>query len=153
MINIRIIIYLRDMLLMGRTLPEIFIARDIDFSNTAFGFCDQPQKTSPSPCETNRVSGLSNSYREMTLALSKKKLKHRSQQCQDIFMQTKTSALNLTKLIDLLLSTMQSFLPARIQFRYLQQEKILDLHKKTSYSSHVTMGNLAREKLLWWMEN
>ena len=27
--------------------------RHIDFSITTIGFCDQPQKISPSPCETN----------------------------------------------------------------------------------------------------
>ena len=63
-VNIRIIIYRDDMLLMGRTLPEIIMARDIDFSIATFGLCDQPQKISPAPCETNIVSGLSNRYRE-----------------------------------------------------------------------------------------
>ena len=38
--------------------------RHIDFSIAIFGFCDQPQKISPAPCEANRVSGLSNRYRE-----------------------------------------------------------------------------------------
>ena len=28
--------------------------RHIDFSITTCGFCDQPQKISPSPCETNK---------------------------------------------------------------------------------------------------
>ena len=34
--------------------------KHIDFSIAIFGFCEQPQKISPAPCETNRVSGLSN---------------------------------------------------------------------------------------------
>ena len=38
--------------------------RRIGFSITTFGFCDQTWKISPSPCEANRVSGLSNRYRE-----------------------------------------------------------------------------------------
>ena len=38
--------------------------RHIDSCIAIFGFCDQPQKISPAPCETNKVSGLSNRYRE-----------------------------------------------------------------------------------------
>ena len=88
----------------------------------------------------------------MTFPLSEKKLKHVCQQCQEIFKQTKTSVLNLTKFIDLLSTTVQAILPARIQFRYLQQNQILALQKKGSYSGHVTLRNLAREALLWWIE-
>ena len=43
---------------------------------------------------------------------------------------TKSSVLNLTKLIGLLSSTVQIILQARIQFRYLKQQQILDLEKK-----------------------
>ena len=57
LVNIRIIFYLDGMLLTGRTLPEILMARDTDFSIATFGFCDQPQKISPASYETNRVSG------------------------------------------------------------------------------------------------
>ena len=67
--------------------------------------------------------------------------------------QPKTLVLNLNKLIGLLSLTVQAILPAGIQFRYLQQDQILALQKKGSYSGHVTLENLAREELLWWMEN
>ena len=88
----------------------------------------------------------------MTSALSEKKLKHVSPQCQ-IFKQPKASVLNLKKLIGLLLLTVQVILPAQIQFRYLQRGQILALQKKGSYSGHVTLGNLAWEELVWCMEN
>ena len=38
--------------------------RHIDFSVTTFGYCDQPQKISPSPSDTNRVFELSNRYKQ-----------------------------------------------------------------------------------------
>ena len=66
----------------------------------------------------------------MTFSLSEKKLKHVSQQCQEIFKQPKTSVLNLAKLIGLLSSTVQAILSARIQFRHLPEEQILALQKK-----------------------
>ena len=49
--------------------------RHIDFSIAIFGFCDQPQKISPAHCETNRVSGLSNRYRENDFCSFRGKIK------------------------------------------------------------------------------
>ena len=85
---------------------------------------------------------------KMTFTLSEEKLKHVSQQCQEIFKQPKASILNLTKSVGLFSSTVQAILLARIQFRYLPQELLLALQKKGSYSGRVTLGNLAREELL-----
>ena len=59
-VNNRAIIYRENMLLLGRILQEIIMARDIDFSITTFRFCDQPEEMSPSSCETNIVSSLNN---------------------------------------------------------------------------------------------
>ena len=112
-VNIRIIIYLDDMLLMGRTLSKILMARHtLTFLLQYLGFVINLKKISLALCETNRVSGLSNRYRENDFCSFRKKLKHVSQQCQEIFKQPKTSVLNLTKLIDLLSSTVQAILPA-----------------------------------------
>ena len=49
--------------------------RHIDSCIAIFGFCDQPQKISPAPCETDRVSGLSNRYRENDIYSFRKKIK------------------------------------------------------------------------------
>ena len=49
--------------------------KHIDFSIATFGFCDQAQKISPAPCETNRVSGLSNRYRENGFCSFREKIK------------------------------------------------------------------------------
>ena len=49
--------------------------RHTDFSIATFGFCDQPQKISPAPCETNGVSGLGNRYRENDFCSFREKIK------------------------------------------------------------------------------
>ena len=85
----------------------------------------------------------------MTFALSEKKLKNISTMSGD-FQATKNFSPKSHKVN---WPVVQAILQARIQFRYLQQEQILALQKKGSYSGHVTLGNLAREELLWWMEN
>ena len=64
-VNIRIIIYLDDMLLNGEDITRNSHGKNhIDFSIATFGFCDQPQKISHASCEINRVSGLSKRYRK-----------------------------------------------------------------------------------------
>ena len=139
---------------MGRTLPEILMARDtLIFLLQHLGFVINLKKSVLHPVKQIEFLGLVIDTEKMGFALSEKKLKYVSQQCQEIFKQPKTSVLNLTELTGLLSSTVQAILPARIQFRYLQQEQILALQKKGSCSGHVTLGNLAREELLWWMEN
>ena len=69
-----------------------------------------------------------------------------SQRCQKVLTQPKSSVLNLSKLIGLLSLTVQAILPARIHFRYLQQEQIFALRKRGSYIGHVTLKNLASEE-------
>ena len=94
-VNIRIIIYVDDN--VEDVTRNSHNKRHIDFST--FGFCDQPQKISPVPCQTNRAPGLINRFRENDFRSFREKIK--------------TCA-----------STMSG-----------------------------TLGNLAREKLLWWTEN
>ena len=77
--------------------------------------------------------------KKITLALSVKKLKHVSQQCQEIFTQPKTSILNPKKLTSMLSWTVQVLLPAQIQFQDLQQKQILTLLRNGSYSPTVVM--------------
>ena len=60
----------------------------------------------------------------MTLSLPEKKVSKVQKQCQELLQKTQVSILELTKLICLLSSTIQSVLPAQINFRYVQQQKI-----------------------------
>ena len=108
---------------------EILVARDpLIFLLQHLGFVINLKKSFPHPVKQIEFLGLETE--KMTLTPSEKKLKHVSQQRQVIFTQPKTSVLNLKKVIGLLSSTVQVILPTPIQFRYLQQEQILALHKK-----------------------
>ena len=77
--SIRIIIYQDDMLLIGRTLQEIHMSRDI-FILQHLGFMIKLKKS----VIKNWVCGLNNIYKEMTLAVTEKKLKHVCKWCQTI---------------------------------------------------------------------
>ena len=71
--------------------------RHIDFSITTFGFCDQPQKITSSSCETNRVSGLNNRYRENDFGSFREKIKTCVSTMSGDFHATKNSGLKSHK--------------------------------------------------------
>ena len=61
---------------MGRTLPKIFMVRHtLIFLLQNLGFVVNLKKISLAPCETNRVSGLSNRYRENDFCSFRGKIK------------------------------------------------------------------------------
>ena len=62
------------------------------------------------------------------------------------------NTLEVNKLLVLLSSTTQVVLPARIQYRYLQELQIT-LNLQKSYRTQVTLNNLAKTELLWSIEN
>ena len=59
--------------------------------------------------------------------------------------------LEVTKLIGLLVSTIQSALPAQLNFRYLQQQQINALKKIGSYVLSLNMES--KEELQWLFRN
>ena len=62
------------------------------------------------------------------------------------------NTLEVNKLLVLLSSTTQVVLPARIQYRYLQELQIT-LNLQKSYRTQVTLNNLTKTELLWSIEN
>ena len=60
--NIRLVIYLDDIFLMGRTLEEILMSGDINFSASTSAFCHESEKISSETITANRVSRPKNRY-------------------------------------------------------------------------------------------
>ena len=88
------------MLLMESTLPEILMARDtLIFLLQHLDLVINLQKSVFYSVKQIEFLGLVIDIEKMNLAFSVKKIKHASQQCQEIFTRLKTSVSNLTKLI------------------------------------------------------
>ena len=137
------------MFLIGRTLPEILVARDtLIFLLQHLGFVINFNKSVLDPVKPIEFLDLVIDIKKMTFGLSEEKLKHLPQQCQEIFKQPKTLVLNLIKLIGLLSSTVQAIFPARIQFQNHQQEQILALQKQTVLQWSCDAGEFSQEELL-----
>ena len=59
----------------------------------------------------------------------------------------------INKVIGLLSSTVQAVLPARLQFRYLQQQQIQSLKAQKSYQHTLILNKQSKEELIWWVNN
>ena len=74
---IRIIIYLVDILLIGRTLPKILMARDaMIFLLQHLGFVINLKKSVLHPVKQMEFLGSATDTEKTTFSLSEKKLKH-----------------------------------------------------------------------------
>ena len=83
-INIRIIVYLDDMLLMGRTLQGIMTGRDtLIFLLQNLDYVINLKKSILQPVKQLEFLGLQINTKEMTLSLSEEKMVHNIQQCQN----------------------------------------------------------------------
>ena len=49
--------------------------------------------------------------------------------------------------------TIQAVLPARLQFRFLQQQQVLSPKQTQSYLTPVKLTPITKDKLLWWVNN
>ena len=129
-LNIRLVIYLDDILLMGRTLEEILMSRDtLIFLLQHLGFVINLKKSVLKPSQQMEFLGLKIDTHTMTLALTEEKMKKVILKCQNLLSHPQTTVLELTKLVGLMSSTVQAVLPARLQLRYLQQQQIQSLNQ------------------------
>ena len=139
-INIRVIIYLDDMLLMGQTMEEILMSRDTTiFLLQHLGFILNMEKSILNPVQEIEFLGLTVNPVKMTLSLSEPKIKRIQDQCQDLYVKGFVTVLELTKLIGLLASAIQAVLPAQLNFRYLQQQQINALKLDGSYQEVLSL--------------
>ena len=128
------------MLLMGRTLPEILMAKDtVIFLLQHLGFMINLKKSALRNRENDFCSfGEKNKTCVLTMS--------------EDFQATKNFSLKFTKLIGLLSSTVQTITGWNPVSISSAGANISSTEKKGPQWSCGT-GNLARDELLWWMEN
>ena len=116
-LNILIIIYLDDMLLIGYTIEETLMARDtVIFLLQQLGFVLNLKKSVLTPTQRIESLGVTVDSLIMTMSLVEKKVPRVQKQCQELIQKTQVSILELTKLICLLSSTIQAVLPGTNKF-------------------------------------
>ena len=102
---------------MVQTMEEILMSRDITiFLLQHLGFILNKEKSILNPVQEIEFLGLTVNSVKMALSLPEQRIKWIQDQCQDLFVKGLVTVLELTKLIDLLASTIQPVLPARLNF-------------------------------------
>ena len=118
-LQIRVIIYLDDMLLMSQTLEELLMSRDtIIFLLTHLGFVINLKKSILVPVQQIEFLGLDIDYVEMKLFLPQRKVEEIVQMSQNA-MGGSLTLRDLTRLLGKLTSTI-----SQLQIHFLQQIKI-----------------------------
>ena len=96
-IKICLILYLDDILLMGRTLQEIMTSRDtLIFLLQNLEFVIDLKMSIFHPVKQLEFLGLQINTEDMALSPSEEKLTHIIQQCQEVYSRPKTSLLSFT---------------------------------------------------------
>ena len=107
-INIRIVIYLDDILIMGQTMDESLMSRDTAiFLLQHLGFVLNLEKSILNPLQEIEFLGVTMNSLKMYLSLPPEVLKIQSQ-CQNIHSKGHATVHKLAKLLGLLASTIQA---------------------------------------------
>ena len=138
-INIKTLIYLVDMLLIGHSLEQILVSQDaVIFLLQHLGFV-----------KTGEIEFLGLTINSVTLKLfsNKTKILQVVSKCQNLLNSPQTSVLKLTKLIGLLTSTIPTVLPARLSCHFLQMQRISSLSENLSYIDKIILNKNSKIEL------
>ena len=153
-INIKIIIYLDNMLLIGHSLEEIVMSRDtVMFLLQHLGFVINWKKSVLTPVQEKEFLGLTINSVTLELSLNKTKIQKVVSECKNLLNNPQTSILELTRLIGLLTSIFQAVLPARLNSRFLQIQQILSLSENLPYLDKIVLNDNLKIELKWWVQN
>ena len=153
-LNVRLIIYLNDILVMGSSLEEIMMSRDtLIFVLQNLGFVINFQKSVLNPSHQIQFLGVEIDSFSMIVSLPIQKKEQIISQCQDLLNQSDVSLRPITQLIGRLSSTAIAVLPAPLQYWSLQRQQILELAEKKSFSARVVLSKDVWEETQWWIEN
>ena len=84
----------------------------------------------------------------MSLTLIEEKMEKVIFKCQNFLSLPQTTLLELTKSIGLMSSTVQAFLSARLQLRYLHQQQIQYLNQAGLYQTKEVLNTFSKQELI-----
>ena len=153
-LGVRLIAYLDDFLLLGRSKKEIMRARDsMIFILEQLGFIINYGKSILTPCKRLEFLGVIVDSNTMTLSLPDNKVQNLTQICQKAESSKSMTAQNLAKLVGKLAATMPAVTHSMIQIRYLQRCLRSSLQTNPSYQANIILSRKALLELKWWRVN
>ena len=152
-INIKIIIYFDDMLLIGHSLEEILMSRNTVISLLQhLGLAKNWKKFMLTPLQEVEFLVLIISFATLELSLNKTDIQKVVSKCENLLNKPQTLILEQTKLIDLFASTIQAVLPATLNRRFLQMQQISSLLERLSYLDKIVLNENLKVKLKCWLK-
>ena len=153
-LSIRVVIYLDDLILFGRSKEEAIAARDAAILVlTSLGFTINRKKSILSPTQCLTYLGIEVNSREMTFALPEEKIKNLLLSCQRLTSQS-FQIKDLSSLVGKLIATMPAVSTALLQVRFLQRCLICALrNQEGDYEAPAFLNQDALTELKWWMLN
>ena len=150
-LNWRIVIYLDNILIMAGSKEELLILRDtLIFLLQNLAFVINFKKSVLDQCHVLEFLGLEIDSLNMRVELTKEKVEKIKKQCQSLLSLEKVSVRDLARLTGRLSSTAMAFLPARLHYRGLQQQKIAFTSMRRSYDT-IALHKEPKMELDWWM--
>ena len=153
-INIRLVIYLDDMLLMATSLSDILMARDSAmFLFHHLGLIVNMKKSVLTPQKEIEFLGILVNSQEMTFSLPREKIESLKGLCQNILTSKQITLRELSSLVGKLRATAPAVIPAPLQLRYLQQVLVRGQQKGYHYETMISLTQDCVTELKWWINN
>jgi len=151
--NIILIIYLDDILIISRTRAGLIQSRDtVIFLLQNLGFVINIKKSAFEPTQKIEFLGMMVDSRNLNISLPKEKVNQITSQCQTMIKSREVPLMDLTKLLGRMNATYQALLPGRIQQRYLQYQQI-QACRLQSYQDKIILNKESVQELHWWVHN
>ena len=153
-LNIRLIVFLDDILILAKTFQEAEMTRNtLIFVLQHLGFTINFPKSMWKPVQLILFLGVEVDSLELKSSLPKEKMENIVSQCQDLLKAKTVTVRELTQLVGRLSSAAIAVLPAPLQYRAMQRQQILELSHQQDYDTPIILSKEVREELNWWIQN
>ena len=153
-LNIRLIVYLDDILIMGSSEEEILMARDtVIYLLEALGFVINWAKSVLEPAREMEFLGILVNSVEMSMLLTEEKITKLTKLCKDTLSRGKLTVKKMGSLIGKLVSTAAAVTPCMLQVRFMQQLHIKAVRDQKLWTDIIWLDEKARLELNWWIGN
>lgn len=149
--GIRLVFYLDDILIMGRTEEETrsSMGRTVDVLKS-LGFTINEKKSITTPTQEMTFLGMALDSRSMKISVPKEKIRKLKSELKKALAAKKLKMRKLAALAGLLTATAAGFEPCYINQRFIQANMILFQKRGYSWDSEIPILRRSKEELLWW---
>jgi len=153
-LGIRLIIYIDDILTMGRSPEECLRHTAILRRHLrSLGFLINYQKSSTTSTQQIEFLGFTINSNSMTISLPKPKINNIKYEARKWIKNPQGTIRQLAQLNGRLAATIQAILPARLKYRALERQMIMSLQQNNyQWEAKITLNQEAIKELEWWRD-